>query len=282
MAKCAAYALIWGPTFNRHTLHLIDKLAGMGFDGIEIPLVTGILKDLPVSEMKRRLADTGLDAVFCTGLDEEQDLASASKEKRERGILHLKKCVETVKEFGGDILSGVTYGVWGGFSGFPPTEEELQRSADCLCTVCEYASALGVDIAIEPINRFEGYLIATAEEGLHYLELVGCENSGLHLDTFQMNIEENSLPAAIESVGKKLFHFHICASHRGVPGEGHIDWPAVFASLREIGYSRWLTVESFSPDPGSQGSAAKVWRRLAASQDDIALAGLNLVRRYLG
>lgn len=281
MAKCAAYALIWGPTFNKDTLPLIDRLAGMGFDGIEIPLVTGILNTLPVSEMKKRLADHGLAAVFCTGLDAEQDLASTSKEKQRRGIDHLKACVDTVKEFGGDILSGITYGVWGGFTGFPPREEELQRSADCLRTVCEHAKPLCVDIAIEPINRFEGYLIATAQEGLHYLELVGRENAGLHLDTFQMNIEESSLPAAIKTAGKKLFHFHVCASHRGVPGEGHIDWPGVFLALKEIGYGRWLTVESFSPDPGSQGSAAKVWRRLAASQDDIALAGLKLVRRYL-
>jgi D-psicose/D-tagatose/L-ribulose 3-epimerase len=281
MAKCAAYALIWGPTFDIDTLHLIERLAEMGFNGIEIPLVTGILKELPVPQMKRRLADTGLAAVFCTGLDADQDLASSNQATRTRGSDHLKKCVDTVKEFDGDILSGVTYGVWGGFSGFPPTEEELKRSADCLRSVCEYASALGVDIAIEPINRFEGYLIATAEEGLRYLELVGCGNVGLHLDTFQMNIEESSLPAAITSAGNKLFHFHICASHRGIPGEGHIDWPVVFTALKEIGYSRWLTVESFSPEPGSQGSAAKVWRRLAASQDDIALAGLNLVRRYL-
>jgi D-psicose/D-tagatose/L-ribulose 3-epimerase len=282
MAKCAAYALIWGPTFDRSTLPLIDKLAGMGFDGIEVPLVTEILSALPVSEMKRRLSDQGLAAVFCTGLDAEQDLASTSKEKQRRGIDHLKRCVDTVAEFGGDVLSGVTYGVWGGFTGFPPTEAERERSASCLRAVCDYAGPLGVDVAIEPVNRFEGYLIATAEEGLHYLALVDRPNLGLHLDTFQMNIEESSLPSAIEQAGGRLFHFHVCASHRGAPGEGHIDWAGVFRALETIGYRRWLTVESFSPDPGSQGSAAKVWRRLAASQDDIALAGLKLVRRYLG
>ena len=97
-----------------------------------------------------------------------------------------------------------------------------------------------------------------------------------------MNIEEKSLSGAIRETGDKLYHFHLCASDRGVPGTGHIDWPEVFRALQDIGYDRWITVESFSPEPGSSGAKAAIWRRLAPSADAIAKGGLELMHRYLG
>ena len=248
----------------------------IGFDGIEIPLVSSILADLPIQKMKER----NFSVIFCSGLDSTQDVASSELRKRQNGIDHLKKCVDVVAQFGGTVLSGLLYGVWGGFSGFPPTEDELNHSADCLRKVADYALPMNISLAIEPVSRFEGYLIATAQEGIEYIRKVGRENIGLHLDTFQMNIEEENLPDAIRTVGDKLFHFHLCASNRGIPGKDHTDWDGVFGALDQVDYQGWITVESFSPDPGSAGSAAKVWRRLAPGPDEIARGGLNLIHRY--
>lgn len=281
MAKCGAYALIWGPSFDKNSLNLVNHIKEMGFDGIEIPLVASILNKLPRNELKKRLADTNLSALFCTGLDPKQNVASREQSDRLRGVEHLKRCVDVVKEFDGDVLAGVLYGVWGGFSGSPPTNDELNWSAECIREVSEYSQMLNIDLALEPVSRFEGYLIATAEEGLEYIKRVGRNNVGLHLDTFQMNIEEKSLPAAIRKAGDKLFHFHVCASDRGIPGTGHVDWNGVFGVLKENVYKRWLTVESFSPEPGGVGAAAKVWRSLAPTADDIAKGGLHLIRSNL-
>jgi len=282
MAKCGAWCLLWGPTFDQEFLHLVDHIKHLGFDGIEILLDTQILKNLPIRKLKEIFSDTGLAATFCAGLELSQNVATEDKRKQRRGIEHLKNCVETVAEFNSDFLAGILYGVWGGFSGNPPTEDELDWSADCIREVAEYAQSLKVDLAIEPCSRFECYLIATAQEGLNYLKKVGKENVGLLLDTFQMNIEEKDLPAAILEAGNKLYHFHVCASDRGIPGTGHIDWEGVFSALKKIGYKRWLTVESFWPEPGGgPGAAAKIWRRLAPTPDHIARGGLELVRKYL-
>ena len=281
MAKCGAFALIWGPTFDKNYLYLFDHIKKLGFDGLEIPLIPSILNVLPISELKKKASETGLACVFCAGLDPNQNIASSDKEKRQRGIEHLKKCVDVVKEFDGDVLAGMIYGVWGGFSGSAPTNDELNWSVDSIRKVAEYAQKVKVALALEPVSRFEGYLMATAEDGLEYLKRVGRDNVGLHLDTFQMNIEEKNLPAAIKSAGDKLFHFHVCASHRGVPGDDHIDWKGVFGALKGIGYQRWLTIESFYPEPSAEASAAKVWRKLAPSADDIAKGGLALLRKHL-
>jgi D-psicose/D-tagatose/L-ribulose 3-epimerase len=282
MTKCGAWSLLWGPTFDRESLYLVEHVKDFGFDGIEIPLTTQILKNLPIRKLKERLSENGLAATFCAGLESSQNVATNDKRKQRRGIEHLKKCVQTVAEFNSDFLAGILYGVWGGFSGNPPTEDELNWSAECIREVAEYAEPLKVDLAIEPCSRFECYLIATAQEGLRYLKKVGKDNVGLLLDAFQMNIEEKSLSGAILKAGDKLYHFHVCASDRGIPGTGHIDWEGVFGALRKIGYKRWLTVESFWPRPGGgAGAAAKVWRQLAPTPDHIARGGLELVRKYL-
>lgn len=271
----------WGPSFGKDDLHLIDKVAEMGFEGIEISLLTSVVDELPIKEAKRRLADRGVRASFDTGLDADQHLASENPAYRRKGTDHLKRCMDIIAEFGGDELGGVCYGAWGYFSGSGPTRAELERSAACLREVAEYAGPMGIDLAIEPVSRFEGYLIPTAAEGLAYLEMVGMKNVGLHLDTFQMNIEEDDLPGAIRAAGDRLYHFHMCASHRGVPGRDHVDWAGVFGALREVGYRRWVTIEAIAANAGEAAVAAKVWRQMA-EPDEIARGGLEVIRRYGG
>lgn len=277
--RASVHAQNWVAGFSKHDLHLIDKVADMGFEGIEIPLVTSVVKELPIREAKARLADRNLRPSFDTGLDADQHLASDNPAHRRNGVDHLKRCMDIIAEFGGDELGGLCYAAWGYFTGSGPTTAELERSAACLREVAQYAAPMGIDLAVEPVSRFEGYLLATAADGLAFLDMVGMRNVGLHLDTFQMNIEEASLPAAIRAAGDRLYHFHLCASHRGIPGRDHIDWSAVFDALKAVGYQRWLTIEAIGCDSGEATAAAKVWRQLA-TPDDIARGGLELIRRH--
>ena len=278
--RCSVHAQNWSATFSSKDLYLIDKAAAMGFDGIEIPLVTSVVAELPITEAKRRLSACGISPSFDTGLDADQNISSENLQCRIKGMDHLKRCIDIIAEFGGDELGGVCYGAWGYFSGSAPTASELDRSAECLRTVAEYAEPMHIDLAIEPVSRFEGYLIPTAAAGLTYLDMVGMKNVGMHLDTFQMNIEEESPPAAIRAAGNRLFHFHLCASNRGIPGKDHIDWKGVFDALRSVGYHRWPTLEAIGSDSGEAAAAAKAWRQIAPP-DEIASGGLDLMRRHL-
>ncbi len=58
--------------------------------------------------------------------------------------------------------------------------------------MADYAKEKGVNIAVEPINRYESYVCNTAENVLELIEKAGKDNLFLHLDTFHMNIEENN------------------------------------------------------------------------------------------
>ena len=56
------------------------------------------------------------------------------------------------------------------------------------------------------------------------------------LDTFHMNIEEDSLGEAIRTAGPLLGHFHTGENNRRVPGKGRLPWHEIGTALREIGY----------------------------------------------
>lgn len=279
MFKYGAYALIWTSSFTDKELRLFDKLKTMGFDGIEIPLGKPFLKTLPKSGIKKKIGETGIKCVFSTGLDEERNIISPDQSKRRRGVEYLKECMEIAAEFGSDVLGGVLYAPWGGFTGVGRTLSEWKFCKEGLARVAELAKSSKIVLAIEPVNRFESYFLNTASDTKRLIEEIGSPNIKMQLDTFQMNVEENSMYEAIKVAGSLLYHFHCCASHRGIPGTGHVEWSEVFKALREVNYSRWLVIESFTPKiVEGFGRQTAVWRKLAPSTDAIAEQGLEFLR----
>ena len=80
-------------------------------------------------------------------------------------------------------------------------------------------------------------------------------------------------------MGRHLKHVHTCENDRGIPGSGHVEWPGVFAALREIGYDGWLTIESFGFALGELSAAASIWRDIAPTPESIAFEGVKFLRR---
>ena len=277
--KYGAYALIWTPVFGEKQLDMFDKLKKMGFEGIEIPLGYPFLKSLPISGIKKKIERTGLQCVCSTGLDEVRNIISPQQEKRRKGIKFLQECVKIAADLGSDVLAGVLYAPWGGFTGKPRTSDEWNYCKEGLMKVAEVAKRYSLFLAIEPVNRFESYFLNTAEDAKKLIREIGHPSIKMHLDTFQMNIEEDNLYKAIKIAGEYLYHFHCCASHRGIPGKGHIDWIGVFKALKEIGYKRWLIIESFTLQAAKEfGKQAAVWRDLAPTPDSIAEEGLKFLK----
>jgi hypothetical protein len=50
MSRYGAWCLLWGPTFDRNSLHLVEHVKALGFDVLEIPLDSHVLKNFPVRE----------------------------------------------------------------------------------------------------------------------------------------------------------------------------------------------------------------------------------------
>jgi D-psicose/D-tagatose/L-ribulose 3-epimerase len=212
--------------------------------------------------LRAGLDDAGLLASCGTGLSPETDITSPDPDVRRAGLAHLADCLKGAAVLGSPVLGGVTYAPWGDF----PEDDRARRRRRCiesLKTVGDLAAEHGVLLCLEVLNRFEGYLLNTVEQGLGLLDAVGHPSLRLHLDTFHMNIEEDDPGAAIRLAGDKLGHFHCVANNRKAPGKGHIDWTEIRSALAAVQYSGYLVAETFVNPAGEVGRGLFIWRNLA-------------------
>ena len=115
-------------------------------------------------------------------------------------------------------------------------------------------------------NRYGEYRedIQSAEEAVKYVDEVGSPNCKILLDTYHMNIEEDSFAGAIKLVGNRLGHFHVGESNRRPPCEnGKMPWNEITNALKEIDYQGAIVMEPFIKMGGEVGRDIKVWRDIS-------------------
>jgi D-psicose/D-tagatose/L-ribulose 3-epimerase len=110
---------------------------------------------------------------------------------------------------------------------------------------------------------------------------VGSDRLGVHLDTFHMSHEEKNSADAIRRMGGKLFHVHASENDRGTPGSGQVPWESIAEALNDVGYDRWVVIESFTPDIKIIARAASIWRPTEKDADTLAGKGLEYLKRLL-
>jgi len=272
--KLGIHAYAFCSQWSNETLDLIDRVKNLGLDFIEIPLM--VLEDFDVDAVSKRLKKVGLDIVTSTVLFEDTDITSDNAEIRAKGVDYLKTCVKATYDVGGTSFSGVIYSQHTKTTRDRPTEQTWKISAECLKEVAKYAKPLDVLIALEPVNRYETYLINTCEQALKLLDMIGEDNMRIHLDTYHMNIEEKSFYEATKLAGDKLIHYHLCENDRGIPGTGLVDWDGIFKALSEINYQGYAALESFVDKTDNMNTW--VWRQLAPSGDVLIKEGAAFIR----
>ncbi|HKJ90010.1 MAG TPA: sugar phosphate isomerase/epimerase family protein [Oceanipulchritudo sp.] len=273
--KLGIHAYAWCSQWSNETLDLIDRVQRLGMDFIEIPLMC--LETFDAKAVKERLEKVGLDSVTSTVLLGETDITSEDPEIRRKGQAYLEACVRATHAIGGTSFSGVIYSQHVRTLPKRPTEEHWNWSADCLRPVAELGAELGVKIGLEPVNRYETFLVNTCEQALRLKDLIGHENVKVHLDTYHMNIEEKSFYEATKMAGTELIHYHLCENDRGIPGTGQVDWDGIFRALAEIGYEGCAALESFVDT--TDNMSTWVWRQLAPDGDTLLKEGTDFIRR---
>jgi len=261
--------LIWFNAFEK-IIPWIKKARSIGYDAIE--LFVQKLSPQEISIVKKLLSEHNLDCISCVILPEDADITSNNKKVREYGINFLKRCIEITAELNGELMTGVVYAPWGKVVSESP-KDDWYRSADSLKHVCEYASRFDIKIAIEPINHYRTYLINTCEDAIKFLESVGKDNLGIHLDTYHMNIEERDFYSPVIAAGKRLYHVHCSENNRGILGTGHICWDEFFQALSEVSYDGYLGFEFYTPSVIGMG-----WKRVMPSIDEVAVKSLQFMR----
>ena len=115
------------------------------------------------------------------------------------------------------------------------------KAIPIMIQLCKVAKDSGVKLVLEPLNRYSTPYCASAKDALAIAQQV--ESLGILLDTFHMNIEEDSFADAIQSCRDFLQHTHFADNNRKMPGFAHIDFYAIVKSLHAIGYSGYVSFE---------------------------------------
>jgi len=157
---------------------------------------------------------------------------------------------------------------------------EWDRAVKNLRIVCDMAAERGLQIALEPLNRFESDLINTADDVLRLVNDINHPAAQIMLDGFHMNIEERDIEKAIITAGDKLIHVQVSENYRGTPGTGQTNWNAYKKGLEAINYRGTVTIESFTPDNKELAGAVCFWHPMAENQDDFAIDGLRFLKKW--
>ncbi len=174
-----------------------------------------------------------------------RDLINADKYLRLGSIQYLKDCITMVHELGGEVMTIVPSEV-GKIAPMADPGTEWAWAVESLKPIADHARAQKVRIALEPLNRFETNFLNRHDQALCLADAIG-PDIGVCLDAFHINIEEADPYAAIRKIGKRLNDFHIADNNRRAPGEGTWDWKKLLGTLKESGYSGYLTTEFVVP-----------------------------------
>ncbi len=256
---------------------VFERIKAMGYDGVEIPIFN------PEPRAFARLAQTldgfGLARTAITVRSAEHNPISPDAAVRKHGVDQMKRVLECCKVLGADLLAGPNYAALGVFSGRGPTPDEWKRGVDSVRLMAEDAGKVGVTLALEPLNRFETYLLNSAKDATRFVADVGHPRCRMMYDTFHAHIEEKDIESAIESCARVMAHVHISENDRSTPGKGQIDWRRTFATLKNVGYDGWLTIEAFGTRLTALAAATCIWRRMFDNEDQVAREGLRFMKR---
>ena len=119
----------------------------------------------------------------------------------------------------------------------------VQRTIPLLAELSGFAKQRGIQLLLEPLNRYSTPYCTTADDAVSIAKQINQDNFGILLDTFHMNIEEDSFEHAILKSERLLQHTHFADNNRKMPGYGHIDFKSIVNSLRKIGYNHYISFE---------------------------------------
>ncbi|MFO1499755.1 MAG: sugar phosphate isomerase/epimerase family protein [Verrucomicrobiota bacterium] len=228
--------------------------AQLGFDAVEIFPRSAEELDAPhVRDLLRknhlRLAAVGTGAGWVVG---KLRLTDPNPEIRRRAIDFVAAIISFAGTFNAPAIVGSMQGRWG--EDQVTREQSLAWLAEALEQLAPRAHALGVPLLLEPLNRYETNLLNSMEATLRFLEGLRTRNIRVLADLFHMNIEEESIPAALRQAGPLLGHLHFADSNRRAVGFGHAPLGPIAQTLREMEYQGGISAEIL-PWPDSEAAA---------------------------
>jgi len=269
-------------------LDMLPRMAKAGFDFVELNPVTCLgMTPTQRQDVMKCAEDNGMILEFSCGLAAEYDMASTDEAVRKHAVEFVRKLLTVSHEMGGHLFAGGIYAAWP----FRPTGpfdktamwDAAVRSCKEVMDLCE---EWDIDFACEVLNRFEHVLLNTVEEGLRFIDEIESPKACLTVDTFHMNIEEDSICDALRLAKGRIGDVHFGENNRRFPGQGGMPWVDIIKTLKEIGYDGYIMFEPFVIPGGTVARDVSLWHPLQedVSRDhmyDLAKASCGFIRNII-
>ena len=225
----------------------------LGFDAVEVFGPSGaVLREIDMPALSERheisiaAVGTGAGAVI-----HGWTLSSADETVRGKAIGFVKEIIDA----GAAVKAPAIIGSMQGRHDKGESRDDARlRLGSALQELAAHAASQGVDLFIEPLNRYESNLLNQVEESATWASSLGCPNLKILADLFHMNIEEVDVASALKAAGAGVGHVHFVDSNRRATGMGHTDFAPIVDALKGMGYDGYLSAEAF-PLPDSMQAA---------------------------
>lgn len=269
MRKVGIYYAYWFKDWDVDVFPLIKKVKDLGFDQLEInggSLVnmTSLERNLIVEEANKQ----NITLSYGIGLISQFDVSSLDETIRLAGIDYMSKIIKAIGSMGGGTLCGSVYTTWP--KQLPKGTQRIEyynQSVKSMKILAPIAEKENVILLCEVLNRFEQFILNNCDQALEYVKEINNPSCKILLDTFHMNIEEDSISDAIVKAGKYLGGLHLGENNRRPVGLGNMPWDDIKIALDKIDFQGALVEEPFIKSGGQVGQDIAVWRDLMKNPD---------------
>jgi sugar phosphate isomerase/epimerase len=136
-------------------------------------------------------------------------------------------------------------------------EQAWEWAAATFRSAVAQAEQRGVTICFEPLAPAETNFINTAAEALQFVQQLPSPRFKIILDVKAMCSESKPIPQIIRESWPHFAHFHANDRNLKGPGFGDVDFKPIAATLKEVGYQGFVSVEVFNFDEGAEAIASR-------------------------
>jgi sugar phosphate isomerase/epimerase len=146
----------------------------------------------------------------------------------------------------------------------------LRRYEVGLLECLPLAQQLGITLMVEPEP---GLLIQHAHECVEFLERINHPNLKMNCDLGHFYCVGEDPATVVRDCAAWIAHIHLediqenRVHQHHIPGQGAMDWPGIFAAIREIGFidrGGWITVELYPYETAPEDAARQALHYLRA------------------
>jgi D-psicose/D-tagatose/L-ribulose 3-epimerase len=248
-----SYSITLSSFFNIENILLtLEKLSAVGFDQLEMygepdEMDLKYIKDIILSFNFKIIGITGMwGRISPSGW--KRRLLSNDISFRKYSENYLIKCIEMCRYLEGNKINVCLFSdpinsldLTHKFISEDKKKKLISKSFPMINSLLKRANDCRINLLLEPLNRYSTPFCSNLEDSLFVIE--NCDNLRIMLDTFHMNIEEDSFKKTILQSKNLLNHLHFADNNRKMPGFGHIDFDNIISTLKHINYSDTISYE---------------------------------------